>query len=159
VKDNDGQLLLHVALCNHTSHDFIMMLFKATLEAINLQDSIRDSLLHIALCYHNLNVILMIFEAYPEAVKVQNNDGMLPRHYALKFEASPDDIQILFEAYPEAVKEKDIHGNLPHQYFLWNYEADQNVIKMVHKLYHDVVENWPLHSALTAWTFPDTIKM
>jgi hypothetical protein len=53
---------------------------------------------------------MIIFEANPEATKVQNNDdyGSLPLHDALRYKASNDVIKMLLNANPEATKVQDI---------------------------------------------------
>jgi hypothetical protein len=55
----------------------------------------------------------MLLEAHHEAASMQNNDGMLPHHIALRNHADPDTIMILFEAFHEAVSIKDNYGMLP----------------------------------------------
>jgi hypothetical protein len=51
----------------------------------------------------------MLFEANPEANKVQENDGDLPLNHALYIKASDDIIKIQYEAnYPEANKVQNL---------------------------------------------------
>lgn len=48
----------------------------------------------------NLPMIKMIYEAYPEAVAISDNEGALPIHKAAQF-APLDVIQFLHKVYPE----------------------------------------------------------
>jgi hypothetical protein len=86
-----------------------------------------------------LDVIKMIYEAYPEAIKVTNNDGDLlysSLHYALKLTGI---IRLVFEAYYEAAKEKDEHGNMPLHIALC-YHYSLVVIMMIFEAHRGAVE-------------------
>jgi hypothetical protein len=53
------------------------------------------------------DVIKLLFNEYPGAVRVKDNDGWLPLHYALRNGASDDIIRMFVDAFPESITIKD----------------------------------------------------
>jgi ankyrin repeat protein len=80
----------------------------------------------------------MLYEAYPEAAKVQDNKRNLPLHYALQSNTSDDAssnlIMMLFNAFPKAAKVQDEYGQLPLHVALF-INASSNIIKMLFEAY------------------------
>jgi ankyrin repeat protein len=72
----------------------------------------------------------MIFQAYPKATEVQNNEGWLPLLYALCVNVSSDIINELFNANPQAAAVQNNDGCLPLHYALAN-NASSEVINML----------------------------
>jgi hypothetical protein len=56
---------------------------------------------------------MILFKANPQAAQVRDNNGALPLHCALVFEASPSVIGMLHGAYPEAITVPNNYGQLP----------------------------------------------
>jgi hypothetical protein len=86
-----------------------------------------------------LDVITMIFEGYREAVKVQNNSGFLPLHYALQYNAPSAVIDMICKEYPEAAAVQQNEGCLPLHLALW-YKAPSDIITMIFKAHPKAVE-------------------
>jgi len=84
----------------------------------------------------------MLLEAHHEAASMQNNDGMLPHHIALRNHADPDTIMILFEAFHEAVSIKDNEKNnseeLPLRTSVQS-NAAQDLINTIYEAYSDSI--------------------
>jgi ankyrin repeat protein len=101
-------------------------------KAVKQKDNYGMLPLHHALyCKASPNIIKMLFEAYPEAVKVKDCFyGMLPLHVALRHKASPDITTMLFAAYPEAAEVENTDGNLP-LHIAVKYNASPDKIKML----------------------------
>jgi hypothetical protein len=65
----------------------------------------------------------MLFQAYPKAAEIQDNNGDLPLHIALIYNiASKDVITMLIQAYSKAEEVQDDEGMLPLHYAL-HYKA------------------------------------
>jgi hypothetical protein len=80
----------------------------------------------------------MLVQAYPEATKVQDNDGWLPLHFALHYDASSDVINILVKAYPKVTKVQNKNGCLLLPYAL--LFRMPYVIKMIFETYPKATE-------------------
>jgi ankyrin repeat protein len=76
--------------------------------------------------------------ANPEAIKVQNNKGMLPLHFALYREASNEIIKMIFIANCEATKVQNIDGWLPLHCALYR-AASPSVFKMLFEAYPEAI--------------------
>lgn len=94
--------------------------------AINLRDGYGNSLLHLASGGEGIDSIQQeILFAYPEGVKVKNNDGQLPLHVAAGSARSVKKCQRLFSAYPQAISWADNRGLMPlHQAAMSNAHID-----------------------------------
>jgi hypothetical protein len=104
---------------------------EATKEATKVQNNYFGRLpLHNALHREASNeLIKMLFEANPDATKVQTKDGDLPLHYALRYEASDDIIRMIYDAYPEAISVPDHVGTLPIDLYRGDNSDIRNMLK------------------------------
>ena len=125
-KDRKGMLLLHRACkMNEFSADLVCVLDEAYPESWTIPDnygktpkqyliesaSRKDErgmlLLHRqAVHFKGLSVksLNMLFDAYPEAIRMQDDSGLLPIHHACLNESSSLDVLLsLFQLYPESI--------------------------------------------------------
>ena len=71
---------------------------------------------HSTLFFSNiafLDVVKMLFEAYPKATQPQDKDWCSPLRLAIRSDASLDAVKMLLEAYPEAKQLRDKDGDVP----------------------------------------------
>jgi ankyrin repeat protein len=100
----------------------------------------------------------------PLKTKVQNNDGWLPLHCALRMKASEEVILIVFKANPEATKAQDDDGWLP-LHFALRCTASDEIIKVLVNANPKAtkvqgMEGWlPLHLSLFTKASNEIIKM
>jgi hypothetical protein len=131
VEDNHygAQLLpLHRALKQELSNNVLLALLKANKNAARHSDEYGDLLLHSALNSKVISdtplqmaiqsrtsdeVIISIFAAYKDAVKIQGLHGLLPLHDAIESKCSDKVILTFLNEYKEAAKEKGRYGQLP----------------------------------------------
>ena len=118
-------LLHHACMRNEFSADLIRVLVEAYPQGWTVQDNSRKTpkqyliksasrkdengmlLLHQqaahckGLSFESLNIL---FDAHPEAIRIQDNFGLLPLHYACLNEVSSlDIIMSLVKLYPESI--------------------------------------------------------
>ena len=124
-KDDNNMLPLHNACNNGYSLHIIRLLIQANPQSWTIQDNVGKTprqylnetasrhdergmvLLHrqAAHCKGlNIKILNMLFDAYPEAIRIQDNFGLLPLHYACLNEVSTVDIIMsLVKLYPESI--------------------------------------------------------
>ena len=95
----------------------------------------------------------MLVEAWPDSVKIQDEEGRLPLHYALYYPGYIIEvIQLLVECWPESLQVTDDEGNLPLHVACWS-KASPNIISYILHLYPQAVHfkneymELPLHHA------------
>jgi len=125
-KDDNGMLLLHHACNNIYSPHFIHFLIQAYPESTTVQDNDGNTplqyltitasrvdekgmlLLHRqAAHFRGLNVEMLpiLFQANPEAIRLQDKSGLLPIHHASLNQASSlDALMLLVKLYPESIE-------------------------------------------------------
>ncbi len=52
----------------------------------------------------SIEVISLFVHAYPEGLKVLDEDGLLPIHYACQNDAPSEIMSLLIKGYPEGIK-------------------------------------------------------
>ncbi len=73
-------------------------------------------MLHAACAFTSLDLAKLIFEAYPQAVEVNDNNRGSPIHYACLLNVSTDDTEFMFEACQRALEIQGQNGKLPLHY-------------------------------------------
>uniref|UniRef100_A0A7S4T1H8 Ankyrin repeat protein n=1 Tax=Ditylum brightwellii TaxID=49249 RepID=A0A7S4T1H8_9STRA len=112
-----GQTPLHCACTFSVSHEVVSFLLKACPTVVEEKNKFGQTLLH-SMCSINgnpasLDTLLLLLKYHPEAVRIKDNDGRMPLHYACKKRVSIDVVTLLLEKNPSAVEEKDIYGETP----------------------------------------------
>merc|ERR1711884_104046 len=100
--------------------------------------------LHYALENQNpsANVIYLLLEEWPDAIKEKDEHGKIPLHHALEnhnpSRESENVIYLLLtkKKWPDAMKKKDGYGKIPLHYALENQNPSANVIYLL-------LEEWP----------------
>jgi ankyrin repeat protein len=125
TKDKNGMLPLHCACKKGYSIPLIKVLLTAYPKATSVQDNVGKTpwkylketashkdergmlLLHRQAAYRkglSVEGVNILFDAYPEAIRMQDNFGLLPLHYACLNEVSSlDIIMSLVKLYPESI--------------------------------------------------------
>jgi hypothetical protein len=86
-------------------------------EAASYRDTHKATSLHIlARAKPPLAVVEQVINLAPGSLKLQDEDGRLPLHYASKYGASPDVINLLLDSFPESINIKDNAGSCPLKY-------------------------------------------
>lgn len=107
-------LPLHCASQN-TCIDVIKVVLDAYPEAIAVEDSDGGFPLHHA-CYfnHNPQVIKLMYESFPEAIrKQQHSNNLTPLHLAALNNDSREVMRYIISLYPESLRTPDKGGFLP----------------------------------------------
>ncbi len=64
-----------------------------------------------------LEIIQVIYDDYPESIRIEDSGGQLPLHYCCRGDAYERGalkmLKLLLEGYPEGVRHADRHGRLP----------------------------------------------
>ena len=120
----------------------------------------------------NFELIRVLVEAYPDALKEKYGNGSLPLHSACGSNAPFDVIKLLIDVYPDAVKEKNNFGYLPlhsacgsNAFFGVRFAICFDVIKLLIDVYPSSVKEkdmngyLPLHSACNSNATYDVIKL
>jgi len=146
---------LHSALSNKASSEDVGRILKLYPKSpVTVKDADGTLPLHIALRTDaSLDIIQMIFEAYPEAVQETDFYGDLPLHIALKIGAHPNIVLMLCERYPEATKVQNKSEDSPLHISL-DKRSSSDVINYLFEKYSEAVQiknfnngDLPLHLA------------
>lgn len=82
-------------------------------------------------------------EASPEVLLVQDNKGMVPLHYACRFQASSQVVGLMLHLHPEqghaSVSKRDRKGRTP-LYYAEQHDAPSNVVDMLRDIDPDSSE-------------------
>lgn len=86
-------------------------------KAASYQDIHKATSLHILVgAKAPLALVERIINLAPDSLKVQDEEGRLPLHYASKYGASPNVINLLVDSFPEGINIRDNAGNCPLNY-------------------------------------------
>ena len=131
ILDNFG-LNVHIKFLKN-----IIMLYP---DGVKVKDSENGyTLLHIGTSNKaNVEIIRILIEAYPDAVKEKDEYRYFPLHLAAEANASIEVINLLIEAYPDAVTAKGAEDNIP--IHLAAYGASIEVVIALLKAYPDGVK-------------------
>jgi hypothetical protein len=105
------------------------------------------------LLYASLSATLFdrVADAFPTALRVINNDGMLPLHWAAAKSRSLPIIQRLLTAHPEAVSQANAEGYLP--LHCAGQNDDLNIVRTIYQAFPEAISirdhegGLPLHHA------------
>ena len=115
------------------------------------------SLLHFAASHRSLEFCKLLVEKNPQAVRIRNNDGMLPFHLSCRY-CNVQTAKYLFHLYPEGIDISDSADNYPiHLLFMsCIYGEEEEVLELTQFLLQhdagavskpDFFGNYPLHYA------------
>ena len=161
IDENDGQLPLHV-VCqnpNATLNIFQLLIDADHSSSVRRVDNNGWMPLH-HLCRNEeldetaaLEILELLIEKHPEAVRHANNYGNFPIHCIRR---SPEFCRVLIEAYPGSERIANRRGNLPlHLACGFNTVA---TIKYLYKIYPDAINHastaggYPIHAAMICVT-------
>eukprot|EP01038_Epipyxis_sp_PR26KG_P006084 gene6084-8383_t len=114
LKNNDGNLPLHLAINGKSSFETIQFILSSYPEALKIKNNEGNLPLHLASNgKSSFETIQFILASYPEAIEIKNNEGNLPLHLASNGKLSFETIQFILSSYLEALKIKNNEGNLP----------------------------------------------
>jgi len=135
-ENENGMLLLHLAIKNNCCDDIIRMLIEKFPNAIDDQDNDGLTPLHHLLKNNNKSIEIINFildnsnteenplfpdERYQSVLNRKDKDGLTPLHYCVIYKCSDDISNILVEKYPNAFLEKDNNGlTIFHHDILYN---------------------------------------
>jgi ankyrin repeat protein len=113
VRDNDGQLPLHVA-ARYVGLDEVIILAERWGAALLEKDHAGRLPLHHAVQYEApLRVVRYLVDEGPLALQKRTADGYLPLHWAVRWKAPAEVAQILVDKYRGALSERTDDGLLP----------------------------------------------
>ncbi len=157
-KNELGELPLHIAVRYGGPVEVIQLLIEAYPDAVRKKNEYGDLPLHSAVKNRpteiqlptdvypdafykgaSVEVLKLLIEEYPDALKEKNYGGELPLHVAAKKGASVEVIQLLIKAYPDAVREEDRSENLPLHTAIAG-EASVEVLQLLIKEYPDAAK-------------------
>ena len=108
--------MLSVACTSDSIPEVVEFLLQRCPELARIPDSDGKLPLHTACEWGSINEIEPTYAAYPEAIKMFTNTGVLPLHYALANESSIlsseqklHSVRFLLRHYPEAANLRDEH--------------------------------------------------
>ena len=122
--DNYGRLPIHLA-CEWRSAEFCQVLINAAPDSVRSVDNDGWTTLHHFLCCNDqvddtagMQVLSLLIEMCPEAVRHANNQGSLPLHYLCDDNQICDTVAVqvlnlLIDEYPEAASHANNNGYLP----------------------------------------------
>ncbi len=156
---------LHYLVCARPPDQLVKSILQLAPDAIHKKNTAGYLPLHYACLFKaSPDVIKMLFEAYPQAAKVQCRFGKtLPLHYACSCNESLEIIKIILDAYPNGAKVQNSKGDLPLHYAC-HYNASPDVIKMLLEANPQAAEvqsehGLPLHAACSSNASLDIIKI
>jgi ankyrin repeat protein len=130
-----GNPILHAALLSDAPPDFLRLLI-SKVDRCAQEDMYGDLPLHT--CIYNdmpYEVVEMILNAYPRALKVEDSRNILPLSLELQQEARDDVIRLLVQKYPRAVCKASSEGLLPIHYAVSNTEVTVDVLQFLKEQY------------------------
>ena len=96
------------------------------------------------------DVLKLLIDGNPEALKHKDNDGRLPLRIAVEEKASLDVVKLLVDGNKDAIYEKDNRGRLP-LHIAFQHHASPGVVKLLidehNKNCQDEDNMTPLHTA------------
>ena len=100
-----------------------------------------------------VQILKLLIEKYPEAVRIVDDEGDLPIHLAALHTTSPEFLRVLVEAYPGSVSMPDAMGKLPlHQACLG--KGSLATVEYLYQQYPGAIyhpstrRNYPIHAAI-----------
>eukprot|EP01031_Cornospumella_fuschlensis_P036237 gene36237-43958_t len=118
IADGKGRRAIHYAAAYSQSVETLLILSNNKRSALahmllNTLDDYGNTPLHLAASGHSsITVLKEILFACPDAIRVRNNDGMLPLHIAAG-KGSLENVQALVSAFPNAINVTDKNHWLP----------------------------------------------
>jgi ankyrin repeat protein len=121
VPNIDGYLPLHIFLQSQTlflHHEMLQFLIKCNKDALSTQNQGGDLPLHIAVRQCRFTVVKIIFNGFPDAISIRNNNGYTPVEISSPFRIPENIISFLVtqrELERQAREEQipDDNGQLP----------------------------------------------
>jgi hypothetical protein len=129
-------LPLHTAITYGAPYNVINTLIEANVKALSHTDSYYDRYpLHFA-CLHcpQLDIIQLVTQKYPPALKHQDSFCRTPLHYASFGKALPPTFDFLLKEYPEAAEVGEIHGWTP-LHVAVKMGCSYNILKLLVEIY------------------------
>ena len=153
--DNDDDLPIHLA-CVSRSPEFCRVLIDSTPASIRSVNDIGWMPLHVLCGNRNVDekgatmqVLKVLIEKYPEAVRHETYEGDLPIHLASMLR-SPEFCRVLIEAHPGSERISNDSGALPLHLACW--ENNVPAVEYFHNLYPDARAttqgHYPIHDAI-----------
>jgi len=102
-----------------------------------------------------IQILKLLIEKYPEAVRHMNNNGDLPIHIAAR-RRSPEFCRVLIEAYPGSERISGIRGTLPLHWACFTNSLA--TVEYLYRQYPDAINHattdghYPIHAAALAGT-------
>jgi hypothetical protein len=114
VKDEQGMYLIHHAVRNNASVDFIKRIVAVLPDGIILKDKSMRLPLHYASQMNVDDEVLdYLVNQYSKGLRERDHVGMLPLHYLVGSTTSLKILALFERHYPESLREKDREGWLP----------------------------------------------
>jgi hypothetical protein len=114
VKDEQGMYLIHHAVRNNASLDFIKRIIAVLPDGIILKDKSMRLPLHYASQMNvNEEILDYLVNQYSKGLRERDHVGMLPLHYLVGSTTSLKILALFERHYPESLREKDREGWLP----------------------------------------------
>jgi ankyrin repeat protein len=160
--DNEGSLPIHLA-SQLRSGEFCQILINAAPDSVSIVDSEGCMPLHY-LCENDqvddtaaTQVLKLLIDKYPEAIRHANNRGSLPIHLASRWRSS-ESVSVLVNAYPGSVSTPDVNGELPLHHACSS--GSLATVEYLYQQYPDAINHattseiyrghYPIHAAISA---------
>ena len=158
--DSKGRTPLHSACHNRSATlNIIKHLIDVAPESVrSVTDGGSSMPLHY-LCQNNkldeettMQILKLLIEKYPAAVRHANINGYLPIHLAAAWVISPEVSRVLIEAYPGSERISDVTGDLPLHHAC--YKGSLAAVKYLYGLSTETINvaaasgHYPIHNAI-----------
>eukprot|EP01038_Epipyxis_sp_PR26KG_P006848 gene6848-9375_t len=154
LKDNNGNLPLHLSIIEKSSIEIIQLLLSSYPDAIKVKNNDDYLPLHLSIIEKSsIEIIQLLLSSYPDAIEVKNYYGNYPLHLSIIEKSSFEIIRLLLSSYPDAIKVNNNNGNFPLHLSIIEISSFK-VIQLLLSNYPDAMKlkgsngNLPLHVAI-----------